>query len=67
MSGAVSHACRSGYQEWILIRTHVAVALAVRLDEKRVPVATCGYRTWDRSTRSELRAQVPTAPDSHAS
>ena len=57
---------------------HVAVAIdgrGVRLGEKHVPVATCGYeqleqmvaRSWDRSTRSELRAQVPTAPDSHAS
>ena len=26
-----------------------------------------GRATWDRSTRSELRAQVPTVPDSHAS
>ena len=80
MTGAVSHISSRTVKVIIGVDTHkdqhVAVALderGVRLDEKRVLVATCGYEelerraTWDRSTRSASRVRVPTAPGSHAS
>ena len=82
MSGAVSHINSRAVQVIIGVDTHkdqhVAAAIdgrGVRLNEKHVPVATCGYEElerwscnlWDGFTRSELRAQVPTVPDSHAS
>ena len=56
---------------------HVAVAVdqqGVHLGEYRLPVTMCGYRElerWflglDRSARSESRAPVPTALESHVS
>ena len=55
MSGAVSHINSRAVQVIIGVDTHkdqhVAVALdgrGVRLDEKRVPVATCGYEELER-------------------
>ena len=66
MPGTVSHISSRTVQVIIGVDTHkdqhVAVAIdgrGVRLDEKHVPVAICGYRSssggpaaWDRFTRS---------------
>ena len=55
MTGAVSHISSRAVQVIIGVDTHqdqhVAVALdgrGVRLDEKHVPVATCGYEELER-------------------
>ena len=67
MTGAVSHISSRAIEVIIGVDTHkehVAVALdgrGVRLDEKHVPVATCGYEDerWscDLGQESGLRAQ----------
>ena len=59
MTGAVSHISSRAVQVIIGVDTHkdqhVAVAidgLGVRLDEKHVPVATCGYEELERWSRN---------------
>ena len=59
MTGAVSHISSRTVQVIIGVDTHkdqhVAVALderGVRLDEKHVPVATCGYEELERWSRN---------------
>ena len=78
MTGAVSHISSRAVQVIIGVDTHkdqhVAVALDGRgsdLTRSTCPLPPAGMRssndgraTWDRFTRSGLRAQVSTAPDS---
>ena len=59
MTGAVSHISSRAIEVIIGVDTHkdqhVAVAIdgrGVRLDEKHVPVATCGYEEATPSSRS---------------
>ena len=74
MTGAVSRISSRAVE--VIIGAHKQpVALdgrGVRLEEARARChlrvsSNSGRATWDRCMRSGLRAQVPTAPDSHAS